>query len=116
MKITEANAGMLVRGAAVTLNGTIDLENLEWGGIGVDSQGNVGGTSVIFDCELSIASGCQISYTGTGSTNKPAIWTEHSNDSNETVIGAESIDLTEMVGPGDKSAQTWYVTDSYITQ
>ena len=116
VKITKANAGMLVRGAAVTLNGTIDLENLEWGGIGVDSQGNEGGTPVTFDCDLSIASGCKISYTGTGSNAKPAIWTEHKDNSNETVIGAESIGLKEMAGPGDKSAQTWYVTDSYITQ
>ena len=116
VKITGANAGMLVRGAAVTLNGTIDLENLEWGGIGVDSQGNEGGTPVTFDCDLSIASGCKISYTGTGSNAKPAIWTEHKDNSNETVIGAESIGLKEMAGPGDKSAQTWYVTDSYITQ
>ena len=116
VKITDANAGMLVRGAAVTLNGTIDLENLEWGGIGVDSQGNEGGTPVTFDCDLTVASGCQISYTGTESAEKPAIWTEHTNDSNETVIGAESIGLIKMAGPDDKSAQTWYVTDSYITQ
>ena len=106
VKITDANAGMLVRGAAVTLNGTIALENLEWGGIGVDSQGNEG--SVTFDCDLSIASGCQISYTGTGSTEKPAIWTEHSNDSNETVTGAE--ELRKLTGQGSTSQQTWYVT------
>ena len=104
--IENANAGMLVRGADVTLNGDIVLNNLEWGGIGVDCKSDDGNS--IYACKLTVASGCQISYTGTGSTEKPAIWTEHSNDSNEIVTGAE--DLTKLTEKGTTSQQTWYVT------
>lgn len=103
--IKNANAGMLVRGADVELKGNIVLDTLGFGGFGVDSVGE--DTSLVYDSDLTIASGCKISYTGTGSNEKPAIWTEHSNDY-ETVTGAEG--LRKLTGQGTESQQTWYVT------
>lgn len=103
--IEKANAGMLIRGADVTLNGDIVLDNLEWGGISVDSDSENSPNSALTvgdDCE-------KISYTGNGSTKKPAIWIEHGY-SNESVIGAKEFGLRELTGQGKSKKQTWYVT------
>lgn len=77
--IQNANAGMLVRGAAVELKGNIVLNTLGFGGFGVDS-----GDSKAYSCVLTVAEGGNISGNLNG---VPAIWTEHGNDSdaNETV-------------------------------
>ena len=77
--IQNANAGMLVRGAAVELKGNIVLNTLGFGGFGVDS-----GDSKAYSCVLTVAEGGNISGNLNG---VPAIWTEHGDDSdaNETV-------------------------------
>ena len=105
--ITGANAGMLVRGADVTLNGSITLTDLEFGGFGVDSVGR--NPNLVYDSNLTVAANCKISYTEAGNTEKPAIWTEHSNDS-ETVLGAEDVGLAKLTRKGTNNNQTWYVT------
>lgn len=105
--IENANAGMLIRGADVTLNGYIELKNLEWGGISVDSDSASSPNSA-----LRVGDDCKISYEGTGSTKKPAIWIEHGY-SNESVAGAEGIGLRKFDGKGSNEKQIWYVTENF---
>lgn len=96
--IKDSNAGMLIKGAAVTLKGTTTLSNLEWGGFGVDSENN---KQSMYFSTLNIEG--SINYN---MTEKPAIWTELSNAEHEIVTGAEN--FTKITGQGSNNSQTWY--------
>ena len=105
--IEEANAGMLVRGADVTLKGDIVLNNLEWGGISVDCKSDDG--SLIYDCKLTVASDCSV--TGELS-DVPAIWTEHGTEipeggSEDVVVNGSGVDAKRH-HTGDNKNQYWY--------
>lgn len=106
IEIVDSNAGMLIRGADVTLKGNIVLDDVEFGGIGVDSNGN-----------KSLKSSLDVSDCKFKSTpilrDKPAIWKEEMNASNETVTGWKDANLKELKGVGNDGSQTYYVTQSY---
>ena len=107
--IEEANAGMLVRGADVTLKGDIVLNNLEWGGIGVDCKSDDGNS--IYACKLTVDSGCSV--TGELSDNVPAIWTEHGTEipeggSEGVVVNGSGVDTTGTPYTGEDKNQYWY--------
>lgn len=106
--IESANAGMLVRGADVTLSGDIVLNNLEWGGIGVDCKSDDG--SLIYDCKLTVASGCSV--TGELS-DVPAIWTEHGTTipeggSEDVVVNGSGVDAEGTHYTENNKNQYWY--------
>ena len=110
--IKDADVGMLVRGGNVTLKGNINFENLDWGGIGVDSIGQ--DTSLVYNSTVD-ALGCKkISYTKTGEEKvvKPAIWKERTNV-NETVETTLREISKKEAGSESKDYQTWYVTDNF---
>ena len=107
--IQDANAGMLVRGADVTLKGDIILNNLEWGGIGVDCKSDDG--SLIYDCKLTVASDCSV--TGELSDNVPAIWTEHGTaipegGSEDVVVNGSGVDAEGTPYTENNKNQYWY--------
>lgn len=106
IEIVDSNAGMLIRGADVTLKGNIVLDDVEFGGIGVDSKGNE-----------SLKSSLDVSDCKFKSTpilrDKPAIWKENMNATNETVTGWKDANLDELPGVGNDNKQTYYVTQSY---
>ena len=106
--IESANAGMLVRGADVTLSGDIVLNNLEWGGIGVDCKSDDG--SLIYDCKLTGASDCSV--TGELS-DVPAIWTEHGTTipeggSEDVVVNGSGVDAEGTHYTENNKNQYWY--------
>lgn len=109
--IKDADVGMLVRGGNVTLKGNINFENLDWGGIGVDSIGS--NDSLTYESKVD-ASDCTISYTNDGSTTvaKPAIWKERSNVY-EVVNTSLEEKIKEASSTGEPDHQTWYVTDNF---
>ena len=109
--IKDADVGMLVRGGNVTLKGDINFENLDWGGIGVDSIGS--NALLIYESKVD-ASDCTISYTNDGSTTvaKPAIWKERSND-HEVVKTSLEEKIKEASSTGETDHQTWYVTKNF---
>ena len=111
--IKDADVGMLVRGGDVTLEGVITFENLDWGGIGVDSIGS--NPELIYKSTVTVASGCTINYTngGNGDVVKPAIWTERTNE-HETVL-ASSLEMISRAEAGseEQDHQTWYVTTNF---
>ena len=111
--IKDADVGMLVRGGNVTLKGNIKFENLDWGGIGVDSIGS--NPELIYKSTVTVASGCTINYTngGNGDVVKPAIWTERTNK-HETVL-ASSLEMISRAEAGseEQDHQTWYVTTNF---
>lgn len=111
--IKDADVGMLVRGGDVTLEGVITFENLDWGGIGVDSIGS--NTLLIYESKVD-ASDCTISYTNDGSTTvaKPAIWREKTNN-NETVITSLK-EISKAEDEHDEVYQTWYVTTNFVAE
>ena len=105
----KANAGMLVRGADVTLKGNIVLNNLEWGGIGVDCKSDDGKS--IYDCKLTVDSGCSV--TGKLSDNVPAIWTEHGTDVpedgiEEVIVNGSGVDQEGTHYTENSKNQYWY--------
>lgn len=107
--IQNANAGMLVRGADVTLKGDIVLNNLEWGGIGVDCKSDDGNS--IYACKLTVDSGCSV--TGELSDNVPAIWTEHGTaippeGSEDVVVNGSGVDTTGTPYTEKDKNQYWY--------
>ncbi len=106
IEIVDSNAGMLIRGANVTLKGNIVLDDVEFGGIGVDSKGND-----------SLKSSLDVSDCKFKSTpilrDKPAIWKEDKNALNETVTGWKDANLKEIVGTGNDDNQTYYVTRGF---
>ena len=106
--IEEANAGMLVRGADVTLKGDIVLNNLEWGGISVDCKSDDG--SLIYDCKLTVASDCFV--TGELS-DVPAIWTEHGakipeGGREDVVVNGSGVDKEKIPHIEYNKNQYWY--------
>ena len=110
--IKDADVGMLVRGGNVTLKGKINFENLDWGGIGVDSIGQ--DTSLVYTSTVD-ALGCEISYTKTGGEEKvvkPAIWTERTNEHEKVASSLEVISRAEA-GSEEQGHQTWYVTTNF---
>ena len=111
--IKDADVGMLVRGGDVTLEGVITFENLDWGGIGVDSIGS--NPLLIYESKVD-ASDCTISYTNDGSTTvaKPAIWREKTNN-NETVITSLK-EISKAENEHDEVYQTWYVTTNFVAE
>ena len=106
IEIIDSNAGMLIRGADVTLKGNIVLDNVEYGGIGVDSDGNANLKSALD------VSNCKFKSTPI-LREQPAIWKENMNATNETVTGWKNANLDELVGVGNNNRQTYYVTQSY---
>ena len=99
--IQKANAGMLVRGADVTLKGGIVLNTLGFGGFGVDSD------SKDYDCDLTVAESCNVSGNLNG---VPAIWTEHvmndeSNPNEKVTVYGKG--LADPVKASTKE-QTWF--------
>lgn len=100
IEIISSNAGMLVRGAAVTLKGEAVLRDVEFGGFAVDSKD---GHS--FDCDLDVTD-CR--FKGDISKTVPAIWTEHVDNEKEKVTGWEKAGLEELKNVGNGS-QTYYV-------
>lgn len=111
--IKDADVGMLVRGGNVTLKSNINFENLDWGGISVDSIGS--NTLLIYESKVD-ASDCTISYTNDGSTTvaKPAIWREKTNN-NETVITSLK-EISKAENEHDEVYQTWYVTTNFVAE
>lgn len=106
IEIIDSNAGMLVRGADVTLKGNIVLDNVEYGGIGVDSDGkaNLKSALDVSDCKFKSTPILR---------DKPAIWKEDKNALNETVTGWKDANLKEIVGTGNDDNQTYYVTRGF---
>ena len=100
VKIISSNAGMLVRGAAVTLKGEAVLRDVEFGGFAVDSK-----DGRLFDCDLDVTD-CR--FKGDISRTVPAIWTEHTGNPNEEVKGWEDAGLKELPNVNEKG-QTYYV-------
>lgn len=100
IEIISSNAGMLVRGAAVTLKGEAVLRDVEFGGFAVDSKDDSS-----FDCDLDVTD-CR--FKGDISRTVPAIWTEHVDNEKEKVTGWEKAGLEELKNVGNGS-QTYYV-------
>ena len=94
--VTKCNAGILVDGSTVTLNGTIDLSGNYAGGINVDTKSGKLGT-------VNISSGATIVCTDDG---KPAIWLD--------AEGKGTInDITNTLEKfKNKDNQIWYLTPS----
>ena len=111
--IKDADVGMLVRGGDVTLEGVITFENLDWGGIGVDSIGS--NPELRYKSTVTVASGCTINYTNgeNGDVVKPAIWTERTNE--YETVSASSLDKISRAEAGseEQGHQTWYVTTNF---
>lgn len=111
--IKDADVGMLVRGGDVTLEGVITFENLDWGGIGVDSIGS--NSELRYKSTVTVASGCTINYTNgeNGDVVKPAIWTERTNE--YETVSASSLDKISRAEAGseEQEHQTWYVTTNF---
>lgn len=96
--VKNCNAGILVDGSTVTLNGTIDLSENYAGGINVDKKSGKVGT-------VNIRPGATIVCTDNG---KPAIWLDD-NDNRGTIN-----DSTNTLKKYNKDAQIWYLTPSQV--
>lgn len=94
--VTNCNAGILVDGSTVTLNGTIDLSGNYAGGINVDKRSGNPGT-------VNISSVATIVCTD---NDNPAIWLDD-NDNRGTIN-----DSTNTLKKYNKDAQIWYLTPS----
>lgn len=106
--IQSANAGMLVRGADVTLKGDIVLNDLEWGGISVDCESDDGNS--IYACRLTVASDCSVTGDLSG---VPAIWTEHGTaipegGSEDVVVNGSGVDTERTPYTENNKNQYWY--------
>lgn len=98
VKITNANAAILVNGSKVTLEGTVDVSGNGFGGIEVSK-----GVNVTEDPVLTIAEGATIVNT-TEDIRKPTIWED---DVTGCVVGADAMSTTPVVKP-DGSNQVFY--------
>ena len=98
--VTNCNAGILVDGSTVTLNGTINLSGNYAGGINVDKKAGKAGT-------VNIRSGATIDCTDNG---KPAIWLD--DNTGRGIINDDTKTLQKFENQG----QIWYLTPSQVKE
>lgn len=97
--VTNCNAGILVDGSTVTLNGKINLSGNYAGGINVDTKSGNPGT-------VNISPGATIVCTDNGN---PAIWLD--------AEGKGTInDSTSTLKKYNKDDQIWYLTQSQVEE
>lgn len=89
-KLSGCNAGMLVNGATVTLQGTIDVSNNTFGGIEV-SKGSGEGLSASI---INIANAKLVNNTE--AYGKPTIWIDGTTDDIGIVNGADNLTRVEI--------------------
>ena len=102
VKISGCNAAIIVNGATVTLNGTIDVSGNTFGGIEV-SKGAASGLSAGV---LNINGATLINTTE--AYGKPTIWIDGNTDAEGIVNGAESMTMVE-VPHGDTTQKQYYL-------
>lgn len=102
VKISGCNAAIIVNGATVTLNGTIDVSNNTFGGIEV-SKGSAAGLSAGV---LNINGATLINSTE--AYGKPTIWIDGNTDAEGVVNGAENMTMVE-VPHGDTTQKQFYL-------
>ena len=100
--VSNITAGIQVNSSKVTVDGTIDVTDCYWGGIGVDQGAGLAAG------ELTIASGANIVSTN---ETKPAIYLESSVKG--TISGADSMIHFNCTDEG-KTEQIWYITEDQV--
>lgn len=102
VKISGCNAAIIVNGATVTLDGTVDVSNNTFGGIEVSKGAAAGLSAGVLNIN-----GANLINT-TEEYGKPTIWIDGNTDEEGVVNGAEAMTMVE-VPHGDDTQKQFYL-------
>lgn len=100
------NAGLYINSGNVTLNGTIDVSNNTFGGIGVGKSSSEGSVAGVLNINGATIVNTSEAY------GKPTIWIDGNTDDIGIVTGADSFTMIE-VNKGDSIQKQYYLDPSH---
>ena len=106
VKLSGGNAGIIVNGATVTLDGTIDVSGNTFGGIEVSKGAAEGLTAGVLNVNNATLINTTEEY------GKPTIWIDGNTDAEGIVNGAESMTMVE-VQHGDTTQKQFYLDPAH---